>query len=215
MSHYYPLYVNIEKRPILIFGGGNNAREKIEKLMPCGPALTIAAEKVTPSIKKLGEEGKIALIRSNGSDAQVLISRLHPLLVIIADVDADQATGIFQVCRKSGIEVHTVNNRDLSTVLLPSVIWRKHLSVAIFSQASSTAVTRIREHIERSLPSAIDSILENLEGLRKKMKEKVDFKPGQFAAIYGDIFNAALRENRILSAGEMAQIMEKYIDEAK
>ena len=47
------------------------------------------------------------------------------------------------------------------------------------------------------------------------MAEKIDFKPGQFAAIYADIFNAALRENRMLSAGEMSQIMGKYIDEAK
>ena len=216
MSHYYPLYVNIEKRPILIFGGGNNAREKIEKLMPCGPALTIAAEKVTPSIKKLGEEGKIALIRSNGFDAQALISRLRPMLVIVADVEDDKVAHIFKICRKNGVEVHTVGKTEYSTVLFPAVIQHRNFSIAISSSgASPAAIAWIRDRVEHAFPAAIDGMLENLDTLRKKMAEKIDFKPGQFAAIYADIFNAALRENRMLSAGEMSQIMGKYIDEAK
>ncbi len=215
MSNYFPLCFQIEKRSILIFGGTNIAREKIEKLLPCGPAITVAAEKVTPTVKKLATDGKINLVRSNGSDAEVLISRYRPIFVIIADMDNDTATRLFKICRKNGVEVHTVGKPECSTFFFPSVIQRKNLSIAISSSgASPTAVQWVRHQIERTLPAAIDGMLENLDNLRKKLMEKVDFNPSQFATIYSDLLNAALRENRVLSAGEMSQIMSKYIDQA-
>ena len=216
MSNYFPLCIQMENRPILIFGGANKAREKIEKLLPCGPILTVAAEKVTPTVKKFKMDGKISLIRSNGSDAQALISRLRPMLVIVADVEDDKVAHIFKICRKNGVEVHTVGKTEYSTVLFPAVIQHRNFSIAISSSgASPAAIAWIRDRVEHAFPAAIDGMLENLDTLRKKMAEKIDFKPGQFAAIYADIFNAALRENRMLSAGEMSQIMGKYIDEAK
>ena len=216
MANYFPLYCNIEKRPILIFGGGSKAYEKISKLLPCNPALTVAAEKVTPTINRLAEMKQISLVRSNGSDAQALISRFHPMLVIIADVDDDKAASIFKVCRKNGTDVNTVGKPEFSTVLFPAVIQRSNLSIAVSTFGKSPAAAKwIRDHIERSLPAAVDGITEHFDSLRKKLTEKVDFKPTQFSAIYQDILNTALSENRMLSAAEMAELVAKYVDEAE
>lgn len=216
MANYLPLYFNVEKRPILIFGGGSQAFEKIEKLRPYGCALTVAAEKVTPSIKRLGEEKKISLIRSNGANAGALISRLHPMLVIVTDADGNSAETVFKVCKRMGVDIHTVGNQELSTFLFPSVIRRKHLSVAVSTFGEfPAAATWIRDRIERALPAVIDGTLGHFGELRQKLAEKASSTPGQFASIYEDIFNAALSENRVLSPVEMAQIMGKYIDEAK
>ena len=216
MAMYYPFYLNIEKRPILIFGGGSKAYEKIEKLLPYAPALTVAAEKVTPTIKRYSEEKKLTLVRSNGSDAQELISRLHPVLVIIADVDDSKIAGIFKVCRKNSIEVHTVDKREFSTFLFPSVIRRKNFSVAVSTFGASPAAAKwVREYIERALPVSIDGMLEHLSTLRQTLAERgADLKSGRFATMYREIVDTSLNENRMLSAVEMGQIMAKYIDEA-
>lgn len=216
MANYFPLYCNIEKRPILIFGGGSKAYEKISKLLPCGPALTVAAEKVTPTIKQFAEMKKITLHRSNGSDAQALISRLHPKLVIIADVDDDKIEGIFKICRKNGTEVNTVGKTEFSTVLFPAVIQRNNLSIAVSTFGKSPAAAKwVRDHIERSLPMAVEGITGHFDTLRKKLTEKIDFQPTQFSEIYQDILNTALSENRMLSAAEMADLVAKYVDEAE
>ena len=216
MANYLPFYFNTEKRPILIFGGGSKAFEKIQKLLPYGAVLTVAAEKVTPSIKKLGEDKKISLVRSNGTNARALISRLHPWLVVITDADHDMTKSIFKICMQIGVDVHTVGAKEYSTVLFPSVIQRKHLSVAVSTFGESPAAAKwILDHIEQALPAFIDGMLGHFGEIRQKLTEKASFAPGQFAAIYGDIFNAALSENRMLSPVEMAQIMGKYIDEAK
>ena len=129
MANYLPLSFNIENRPILIFGGGSKAYEKIEKLLPYGPRLTVAAEKVTPAIKQLGKEKKISVVRSNGSNAWMLLARLKPIFVIIADVDAETIASIFKACRKTNTEVHTVDQKDFCTFTFPSVIQKKNLSI--------------------------------------------------------------------------------------
>ena len=216
MANYLPLSFNIENRPILIFGGGSKAYEKIDKLMPYGPSLTVAAEKVTPAIKQLGKEKQIALVRSNGSNAGTLIARLKPIFVIIADVDAETIASIFKACRKTNTEVHTVDQKDFCTFTFPSVIQKKNLSIAVSAAgASADAAKWVIDHIEKTLPSAIDSTLEHFAAFRQKLAEKASgLKSGKFATIYRDFLDTALRENRVLSAGEMAQLMAKHIEEA-
>ena len=216
MANYLPLSFNIENRPILIFGGGSKAYEKIEKLLPYGPALTVAAERVTPTIKQLGKEKKISVVRSNGSNAWALIARLKPLFVIIADVDVETIASIFKTCRKTNTEVHTVDQKDFCTFAFPSVIQKKNLSIAVSaSGASAEAAKWVIEHIEKSLPTAIDSTLEHFATFRQKLAEKASgIKSSKFVTIYRDFLDTALRENRMLSAGEMAQLMAKHIEEA-
>ncbi len=216
MGNYLPLCFDIENRPILIFGGGSKAYERIEKLLPCGPALTVAAERVTPTIKRLGEEKRISVTKSNGSNACALISRLKPLFVIIADVDEARMESIFKACKKYGTEVNTPGRTEFSTFLFPAVIQRKNFSVAISAfGASPAAVKWMREHIEKSLPVAIDTMLEHFGTLRHRLMEKgANLKTGKFATMYREFLDTALRENRMLTAGEMTEIMTKYIDEA-
>ena len=216
MANYLPLYVNMEKRPILIFGGGNKAAEIIEQLLPYGVDLNVAAEKVTPSIKAFGEEKKLRLIKSNGTDSQKLISRIQPVFVVIADVDPVVIADIFKMCVKKGVDVHTVGKQDFSTFLFPYVIRRKNLCVAVSTFGGSPAAAKwIIEHIEKSLPAAIDNALDHLQTIRQKIKSSATAASGQFAAVYREILNAALRENRMLSAGEVTQIMTKHIEEAE
>lgn len=217
MANYFPFYLNVEKRPILIFGGGGKAYEKIEKLLPYGPALTVAAERVTPTIKRLSEAKKISLVRSSGTDAQTLIARLSPMLVIIADADEDKIESIFKVCRKNKIEVHTVDRKEYSTFLFPSVIQRKNFSVAVSTFGASPAVAKwVRDQIEHALPAAVDNMMEHFVALRQKLTERgADLKSGPFATIYRELLDTALSENRMLTAGEMADIMAKYIEEAE
>ena len=216
MGNYLPICFDIENRPILIFGGGSHAYEKIEKLLPYNPALTVAAEKVTPTIKRYGEEKRISIVKSNGTGAGALISRLKPLFVIIADVEEEKIADIYKVCRKHGVQVNTPGRAEFSTFLFPAVIRRKNFSVAIAAfGASSAAAKWVKDYIEKSLPAATDSIIEHFGTFRQKLAEKgANLKTGKFATMYREFLDTALRENRMLTAGEMTEIMTKYIEEA-
>ena len=217
MANYLPISINIENRPILIFGGGSKAYEKIEMLLAHGANLTVAAEKVTPSIKELGKSKKISIVKSNGSNAKSLISRLQPVFVILADVEPETIAAVFHVCRKQDVDVHTVDYKDFCTFTFPSVIQRDNISVAVSAYgASADAVKWVKERIEKVLPIAVDGMAGYFGALRQKMTEKsANLKSKKIVAMYREFLDTAMRENRVLTAGEMTQIMSKYIDEAE
>ena len=217
MANYLPVSINIENRPILIFGGGSKAYEKIDMLLAYGADLTVAAEKVTPTIKELGKSKKISIVKSNGSNAKSLISRLQPVFVILADVEPETVAAVFHVCRKYGVDVHTVDYKDFCTFTFPSIIQRENISVAVSAYgASADAVKWVKERIEKVLPLAVDGMMGYFGALRRKMSEKGEnLKSKKFVAMYREFLDTAMRENRMLTAGEMTQIMAKYIDEAE
>ena len=110
-----------------------------------------------------------------------------------------------------------MDQKDFCTFAFPSVIQKKNLSIAVSaSGASAEAAKWVIEHIEKSLPTAIDSTLEHFATFRQKLAEKASgIKSSKFVTIYRDFLDTALRENRMLSAGEMAQLMAKHIEEAE
>ena len=50
---YFPFYIDIENKKILVVGGGTVALRKIEKLMPFSPDITVVAPKICDEIKAL------------------------------------------------------------------------------------------------------------------------------------------------------------------
>ena len=190
MAKYLPISLNIEKRGVLIFGGGNKAMEKIEKLLPCAPVLTVAASKVTPSIKQWKEENILRLLKSDFTNVQSLLDSVKPKLVVIADVEEEQIPSIYKTCIKNGIEVHTVDHKEYSTFLFSSAVKKEAAPAPSFSPAQK---------------------IEQLSALPKKLMQS-DFNPKSFAAIYKSFLEAALKEIRLLSVDEMETLAQKYIN---
>ena len=50
---YFPFYIDIENKKILVVGGGTVALRKIEKLTPFSPDITVVAPKICDEIKAL------------------------------------------------------------------------------------------------------------------------------------------------------------------
>ena len=201
MAKYLPISLNLEKRPVLIFGGGNKAMEKIEKLFPCAPVLTVAATKVTPSIKQWKEEKKLRLVKSDFTNAPDLLDTVKPKLVVIADVEPENIPALYTACMQKGIEVHTVDHKEYSTFLFPAVTKKEPVPAP-----APSAMQRIKE-----IPSHIGAASEQLTSLPKKLLSQMEFNPKTFATIYKSFLEAALKENRLLSVEEMEALAQTYI----
>ena len=48
---YFPFYIDIENKKILVVGGGTVALRKVEKLTPFSPDITVVAPKICDEIK--------------------------------------------------------------------------------------------------------------------------------------------------------------------
>ena len=51
---YFPFYIDIEKKDILVVGGGAVALRKVEKLLPFNPVITVVSPEICNEIVKLG-----------------------------------------------------------------------------------------------------------------------------------------------------------------
>ena len=69
---YFPFYIDIENKKILVVGGGTVALRKIEKLTPFSPDITVVAPKICDEIKALNV--KIIDRRFCDSDLDVALS---------------------------------------------------------------------------------------------------------------------------------------------
>ncbi len=199
MAKYLPISLNLEKRPVLIFGGGSKAMEKIEKLLPCAPVLTVAASKVTPTVKQWKEENKLRLVKSDFTNAQSVIDSVKPKWVIIADVEEECIPDLYKICVRNGIDVHTADHKEYSTFLFPSTTKKE----------TSPAPSAIQK-----IPSYFSVATEQLASLPKKLMQ-TEFNPKNFATIYRSFMEAALKENRLLSVEEMEALAQTYIDDKK
>ena len=56
---YYPIFVEMEHRRVLLVGGGNVAREKIGKLLDAGADVTVVAPELSPEVREYVESGRV------------------------------------------------------------------------------------------------------------------------------------------------------------
>lgn len=164
---YFPFFVDLSDKKGLIVGGGTVALRKIEKLLPYGPELSVAAPEFMDEIR--GIKGICLLQRAFALD--MLEGKYF---VIAATSDRDLNRHIGGLCRDRGILVNVVDDREECTFIFPSLVKKGRLSVGISTEgASPSAAIRIREELERGIPGNFGQILEFLEEKRAVVKAEI------------------------------------------
>lgn len=208
MANYFPLFTDLENMPILIFGGEKKAFEKIEKLREYSPLITVAAPTVITKIPALAD---VQVKICSYDDAELLLCRIRPQFVIIADVPPDAIPYLFALCRKYNLPVNTVDRKEYCTFIFPSTIQKKHLTVAISTSGASPAAAKLlREEIEKNIPSDIESILDWFAETRKTLRARRDLDQTQSAAYHRALAAFSFHENRPPSDEETEKILQNY-----
>lgn len=189
MAGYFPMFYNMENKTVLIIGEGKKATEKAEKLLPFKPEIIFVTDK-TEDFKKLFLE-------------------ISPSVVIVADETLTDVNGLYEFCAEKNIPLNTVDNRDLSTFIFPSMICTESLTVAVSTSGKSpAAAVKIRKDIESIIPDSIDEILDWLGSLRPVLKSRSDIDKKNLAAIYKSLADEAFEKNRPLTENEIEDTLK-------
>ncbi len=162
----FPLFIDIEKKDILIVGAGEVALRKIEKLLPFKPKITVVAKEIKrDEIKKLSAEGKINLINRGFLFTDIDGKQL----VIVATNDINLQREIYNYCVRRKIPVNSVDSPAYCTFIFPAYVKKDDIVIGITTSGKAPALSgKLREIIENCLPEDIEKILEELEKIRKK-----------------------------------------------
>ena len=183
-------------------GGGTVALRKIEKLVPYGPRLTVAAAEVREEI--LQTEG-VTVLREPFQEYMLE----GKYFVIAATDDREMNHRISRLCRERGLLVNVVDDRQACSFIFPSLVKRGKLSVGISTEGASPAgAVHVRKLLEESLPENFDQILEFLEARRPDIKSAIG-EERRRSALFSRLFETCLEKGRGLTEEEFGQIMRK------
>ena len=163
---YYPILVDLKDKKVVVVGGGMVAQRKIDTLLECGADVYIISQELTPELQKRLEEEKIRLLGRRFSEGYLQ----GAFLVIASTDDSTLNRRVSAVAREMGILVNTVDQPADSNFIVPSVIKRGDLLIAVSTSGKSPAMAkRIRERLSRQFGSEYENFFLLMGRLRKEI----------------------------------------------
>ena len=172
---FFPSYLNLKNRKILLIGGGHIALEKLEKLIDFTQNITVITKEISPAFLEFANRENIFIKQKSYE-----IGDIDGFdIVIVATNSIDLHKEIYTESRNSRILVNSVDNTAYCDFIFPSYIKKGDLTISISTSGASPAMAkRVRMYIEKLIPSNIGEFLKEMRGLRKTMpkgKERMRF----------------------------------------
>jgi precorrin-2 dehydrogenase / sirohydrochlorin ferrochelatase len=167
---YYPAYLDMRSRPCLVIGGGTVAERKTLTLLEAGADITIVSPTLTLKLMELTQSGKITYRKKNFEEKD-----LSGVFLVIAATDSPDLNSIAALaCKKKHILVNVVVPPDESSFIVPSVVERGDLLIAVSTGGISPALAKkIRQEFEAHYGAEYTLFLEKLAKVRKRVLDEV------------------------------------------
>jgi len=166
----FPVFINIKDKPVTIIGGGDIALRKVKLLIKAGPKITLISKVICKELKEL-------LIQHNHQIIQksFQVSDLKaPILVIAATNNVKINKQISILAQKKNILINVVDQPQLCTFTMGSIVERDSLVVSISSGGKAPVLVRsIREKIETLIPQSYSELVSFSGNLRSIVKRKI------------------------------------------
>ena len=164
---YYPIFVEMRGRKVLLVGGGHVALEKIGKLVESEADVTVVAPELTPEVRAFIDDGSARLeeraFRAGDTEGFDL--------VMIATDDGAINREVADEARSRGIWVNAADDVANCDFILPGVARRGRLAIATSTGGSSPALARwLRERMEEFLTDDVVALGDVLAELRVRAR---------------------------------------------
>ena len=165
----FPLFLKLHDRSCLVVGGGAVAARKTRQLLACGANVLLVAQEIDSSLTKLKQKNQIQH-RQQQYDASCLD---NIELVIAATNDEQLNNEIATEAKVRHILVNVVDNPESGSFIMPSVIDRSPVIVAISTGGASPVLARLlRARLETLIPSSYGKLANLIGRFRDKVKQR-------------------------------------------
>tara|TARA_B110000444_G_scaffold209541_1_gene204418 strand:+ start:446 stop:1831 length:1386 start_codon:yes stop_codon:yes gene_type:complete len=166
-----PIFLNIKSKKCVVVGGGEVAFRKATLLLRAGADLNIVAPVLSDELNKLcvDRDCKITIREFDEADIN------NAILVVAATDDRKTNERVSIIASKLNIPVNVVDQPHLCSFIMPSIVDRSPIVVAISSGGSSPILTRkLKELNETMIPGRINKLAELLDSFRGRVKNEID-----------------------------------------
>ncbi|MDA0281383.1 MAG: siroheme synthase CysG [Proteobacteria bacterium] len=165
-----PIFLNIKNKKCVVVGGGEVAFRKATLLLRAGADLHIVAPVLSDELRKLCVDRDCTIITREFEEADIN----DAILVVAATDDLETNERVSVIASKLNIPVNVVDQPDLCSFIMPSIVDRSPIVVAISSGGSSPILTRkLKELNETMIPGRMDKLAEFLGSFRGRVKNEI------------------------------------------
>lgn len=166
---YLPIFCRLDNKPVLLVGGGEVAERKARLLLDAGAQLTVVAPDLDPELAELAANGTIEWL-----DAEFAPAHLTGKWLVVAATDRREVNAlVYQSANMARIFANVVDDPKRSSFIMPSIIDRSPLMVAISSGGKAPVLARLlREKLEALLPQHLGAVAAFTGSLRERVKAR-------------------------------------------
>lgn len=167
---YLPVFMNVRDQRCLLVGAGEVASRKAALLVRTGATLVVVAPWISDAVRELVNEHGGEIHERGFADQD-----LDDVVLAIAATDDDQVNKRVSVlARERKLPVNVVDQTELCSFIVPAIVDRSPVVVAISTGGSSPVLTRqLKEKIDIMLPAAYGRLAAVLGSLRDRVKQGV------------------------------------------
>ena len=163
---FYPVFVELEGKSVVVVGGGNVAFRKVTALLECGAAIHLAGRVLTSELREMVDKKEIHFLGNEFHDEFLN----GAFMVIAATDDKDLNHHVSTCAREKGVLVNAVDQPPDCDFIVPSIIRRGDLIIAISTSGKSPAMARkIRKGLEAQFGREYEAFLAMMGRLRKEV----------------------------------------------
>ena len=166
---YLPIFCRLDNKPVLLVGGGEVAERKARLLLDAGAQLTVVAPELDPELAELAANGSIEWLAG-----EFVPEQLAGKWLVVAATDRREVNAlVYQSANQARIFANVVDDPKRSSFIMPSIIDRSPLMVAISSGGKAPVLARLlREKLEALLPQHLGAVATFAGSLRERVKAR-------------------------------------------
>ncbi|MFI5280434.1 MAG: bifunctional precorrin-2 dehydrogenase/sirohydrochlorin ferrochelatase [Gemmatimonadales bacterium] len=164
----YPVALDLTGRPCLVVGGGAVAERKVSALVDAGARVTVVSPSLTPVLLQVATEAPLCWRPREYArgDAAGFV------LVMVATDDRDVNAAVAAECRERGILVNCADDPARCDFILPSVLRRGAVTVAVSTGGQSPTMARlVREQLDALLPRDVAALTDVVTSVRRALSD--------------------------------------------
>ena len=168
--NYFPMMLDLTGKKVVVVGGGEVAERKVERLLGCGAAVTVIAPRSTPGLEELAADGRIAHEAREYRRGDIA----GAAVAFVAVDDPDVSAAAAEEARELGVPVNVVDRPELCDFIVPSVLRRGRLTIAVSTGGASPAWARkIRKRLEDEFGEEYAVLFDAAASARRRCIENI------------------------------------------
>ena len=162
MTNYYPIYMKLDYKKVVIVGGGHVAVQKVATLRDTKAIITIISPDLHPQLLPLAEEGVITWYKKSFEPKD-----LDDATLIIAATNNKEVNDAVQEASQHWQLVNRADEQQASDFITPAIVRRGSLIISVStSGASPSLARRLKDELAQQFDEAYEDYLDFLQQAR-------------------------------------------------